>query len=335
MQRDAISLHDIAQRDNLLLATWKAAQGKRQRPEVARFLAGLDGELDTLARAIVDGQAPLGRSREFVIHDPKRRVITAACFQDRVLHHAIMNLAEPRFERMLVESSFACRPGKGVHAAVARVQEHLRKAESCPWLVQVDIAGCFPAIDHALLKALLARRFKGAGLLALLGRIIDAGATPGGGGRGLPIGSLMSQHFANAYLDGADRLLLAHAGVVAHVRYMDDTVWWSPTRQAAAESLQDLREWLWRERRLTLKEGAQPRPARRGLAFCGFRIRAGVVLASSRKLTRYRAGLRRIDAALAAGAASAVQVQRAYAGLHATLAAAQTAGFRRRLHGGA
>lgn len=327
MRRDAITLSDLAARDNLLLATWKAARGKRHRPAVERFLADLDGRLDALAASILDEQAPLGRFRRFVIRDPKRRVITAVCFADRVLHHAILNVAEPRFERMLVDSSYACRPGKGVHAAAGAVQRNLRR---WPWLVKVDVDGYFPSIDHALLKMLLACRFKGAGFLALLGRIIDSGATDTPG-RGLPIGALTSQHFANAYLDSADRFLLAHGAVRSHVRYMDDIVWWSPSRHAAMAACEDLRAFLWDERRLRLKAGVHVGPSARGLAFCGFRIRPGVVLASARKLARYRAGLDRIEVAESAGRVTPAQIQRACDGLLATLAAAETTGFRRRL----
>jgi hypothetical protein len=327
MRRDAISLQDLAAHDNLLLATWKAARGKRQRPAVARFLGDLEARLEALSRDIVEERAPCGRFRRFTIHDPKRRVITAACFEDRVLHHAILNLAEPRFERMLVDSCYACRPGKGVHAAVSAVQRNLRR---WPWFVKVDVDGYFPSIDHALLKGLLERRFKGAGFLALLGRIIDAGATATPG-RGLPIGALTSQHFANAYLDAADRMLLEHEGVCAHVRYMDDIVWWCPAQAAARASLEDLRSFLWQERGLHLKPAAHIGRSAQGLAYCGFRVKPGVVLASSRKLSRYRAGLARIRNAQAGAVATPGQAQRACDALLAALAGAQTLGFRRRL----
>lgn len=338
MKRQAITLPALADRSNLLLATWKATRGKRQRHEVVQFLADLDGRLNRLAASILAGQAPLGLQRQFTIHAPKRRLITAACLDDRVLHHAILNLAEPRFERMLVHGTYACRPGKGVHAAVAAVQQHLRQAQAWPWFVKVDVDGYFPAIDHAVLKALLARRFKGDDFLALLGRIIDAGApVPPGQAqgqvvrKGLPIGALTSQHFANAYLDGADRFLLAHPGVAAAVRYMDDIVGWCPSLAAAQDSLAGLGDWLLRERQLRLKPGVQIGRSAQGLQYCGFRIRPGVLLASARKLSRYRAGLRRIGQALACDAASPPQAQRAHDGTLAILAAAQTLGFRQRL----
>ncbi len=329
MKREAICLQALASRDNLLLATWKAARGKHKRPAVVRFLTDLDQRLNRLADAILQAHAPLGRCRRFTIHDPKRREISAACFDDRVLHHAILNLAERRFESMLVDSSFACRPGKGVHAAVAAVQQNLRRY---PWLVQVDIQSYFPSIHHGLLNELLAKRFKGAAFLQLLERIIAAGNLQATG-YGLPIGSLTSQHFANAYLDTADRYLLNHREVCAHVWYMDDVVWWCRTREAATDTLHQLREFVWQSRKLTLKSSAQILQSSRGLSFCGFRVRQGIVLPSSRKLSRFRAGLARIDTALANAEVHEIQAQRAFDNLLATLTTTQSLAFRQRLLG--
>lgn len=265
MKRLAVRLEDIADIGNLQLVTWKAAQGKAQRPAVARFLADLDGPLAVLAADILDGSAPRGRMHRFTIHDPKRRVIHAACFADRVLHHAILHLTEPAFERALVASSFACRPGLGVHASVTQVQRLLQR---WPWVVQVDVAGYFPSIEHARLRALLARRFKGAGFLALMDRILDSGtpdpvAAPG---RGLPIGALTSQHLANAFLDRADRFLLetCRAEVRGHARYMDDIVFACDSRAAAQATLARLHRFLADELGLALKPGVVLQPSERG-----------------------------------------------------------------------
>ncbi|WGZ93335.1 MAG: hypothetical protein QJT81_16200 [Candidatus Thiothrix putei] len=158
MKRHCIRLADIAAIDNLMLAVWKAARGKHHRPDVIHFTQRLDYNLNKLAADILQAKAPYARYREFHIHDPKERLIHAACFEDRVLHHAIMNLAEPVFERTLVPTTYACRPGKGVHRAIAQVQANLRRY---PWFVKTDISGYFPSIDHQILHDLLQRRFKG------------------------------------------------------------------------------------------------------------------------------------------------------------------------------
>jgi RNA-directed DNA polymerase len=324
MRRQRIELADLAAWDNLLLATWKAARGKRTRPDVARFLAGLDGNLARLADAILTGQAPLNHYRSFHIHDPKRRLIHAACFEDRVLHHAILNLAEPVFERSLASTTHACRPGRGVLTAVAQAQFNLRRH---PWYVQVDIDGYFPSIDHGHLRSLLARRFKGPGFLDLLGRIIDGHhASPG---RGLPIGSLTSQHFANLYLDGADRFLLGHPAVRAQVRYMDDILWWCDDRATAKATLAEFHEHLREERGLALKPDMRLNRSGHGLRFCGRQILPGAVRLGLRQRRRYRALRERWETAWATGGIDDRQLQTAYDAVLAATLHADSRSWRR------
>ena len=328
MKRLLITLPQLAERQNLLLATWKAARGRQQRPVVARFLATLDTRLGQLAESILAQTAPQGRMRRFTIFDPKQREITAACFADRVLHHALLNLAEPRFEAALLPSSFACRPGLGVHAAVAAAQRNLQR---WPWWVQVDVAGYFPSIDHGLLMAMLARRFKGAQHLALWQRIIASGAPAGGCATvGLPIGALTSQHLANAYLDAADRFLLDQPEVGGHVRYMDDIVVWCRSRADADRTLALLADFLWQARRLRLKPGARVGESRHGLRFCGFEVRQGAVWPGPRKRQRFAQGAERLAAA-ASVQPPGPDWQRAHDALHATLAHTHSRGLRQRV----
>ena len=319
MKRLRVSLQSIAARDNLLLAVWKAARGKRLRPDVAEYLAQLEERLAALGESIVNERAPEGSYRVFSVRDPKLRTIVAAGFHDRVLHHAILNLTEHWFERTLLPTSFACRPGKGVHAAVAQVQRNLRRGA---WFVQVDIDAYFASIEHARLLAVLERRFAGARLLSLFRRILAAG--PGGtAGIGLPIGMLTSQHFANVFLDGPDRALCARPEVLGHVRYMDDIFWCCATRHHAAQSLEYFRELLRGERGLRLKPSARIGRSRSGLTYCGFKVRAGEIRPSARKLRRYRDGLNTVIRA-AAGPPGACpserELQRALEARLATLA---------------
>jgi RNA-directed DNA polymerase len=293
MRTQRVELEQIAAPENLLEAAWRAARGKRDRSDVAIFMARLEGNLTMLAEDIMTGRVPYVRDRVFTIRDPKVRNIQAACFADRVLHHAILRVSEHSFETAMVDSCYACRPGKGVHLAVARVQENLRKY---PWFVKIDIEGYFANIQHATLKEMLARRFCGTGFLALLGRIIDGEVKSEGRAKGLrlgfrsglPIGALTSQHFANLYLSSADRWLLERPEVHAHARYMDDIVWWGFEPDALKAGLLALRDKLQDELGLTVKpQSIQIQRSAQGMSYCGFRVRPGVVLASRRKLRRY------------------------------------------------
>lgn len=109
----------IPQRENLLLASQKALRGKRRKVDARTFVAGLEENLNRLGQEIRTGQISSGVCSQFTIYDPKERLITAPCFAERVLHHAIMNVCEPAFERRLIHHSYACRKGKGQFAVLA------------------------------------------------------------------------------------------------------------------------------------------------------------------------------------------------------------------------
>jgi retron-type reverse transcriptase len=232
MRRVAISLDAIAHFANLARAAQRAARGKHTRPDVQSFMQHFDQHINQLAQDIRAARLPYGQFRRFTIRDPKPRVIHAACFADRVFHHAVIALAGPVLDRALTPTTFACRQGKGTHAAVRQVQHHLRRF---PWYVKIDMQHYFDTVDHAVLYRLLQRRFKGQAFFAVLQRILNSFHVTSG--KGLPIGALTSQHFANYYLNGLDRYILEHLPSCAHVRYMDDILWWCDSRASARATL--------------------------------------------------------------------------------------------------
>lgn len=306
MRRSGVGLAAVADWHNLAAAFQRAARGKRGRPEVQAFAADLAGELARLGADIRAGTVALGQSRPLRIHDPKPRLIHAPCLRERVLHHAIMAQVGPVLDRALVDDSFACRVGKGALAAVQRAQQHARR---WPWWCKIDIRAYFASIDHAVLKGLLARKFKDPPLLALLGRIIDAHAAAPG--RGLPIGALTSQHFANFYLAGLDRLLLEQCRVRGLVRYMDDLIWWGEDRAGVRAALVAARDYCTEQLHLEIKPplfGASTG----GVPFCGYRVLPGQLLLSRRRKRRYAQCRRAWEAAFAAGQIDGPTVQAGY-----------------------
>jgi retron-type reverse transcriptase len=312
MKRIRLDLDHVAAFDNLALAAMRAARGKHFRPDVRAFMSDLDTHLARLAEAILNGRAPAGVYRRFEIFEPKRRVIHAACFADRVLHHAVISHAGPVLERAMVPTSFACRPGKGVLVAVKHAQAAIRRY---PWYVKIDIRGYFPSIDHGILLALLERRFKGAGFLALLGRIVGSHEdTPD---KGLPIGALTSQYFANYYLDGLDRYLLEVLRTRDHARYMDDVLWWCDSRAEARATLAAVKSYAAETLRLAVKETAQINRSERGVTFCGYRILPGTLRLGRRRRRQYQYRRQRWEAAWLAGRIDAHKLQSAYDAVHA------------------
>jgi len=323
MQRTRIDLEAIADIHNLARAAWLAGRRKRRSPEALAFFQDFERSLARLAAGIQDGTRPLGLYRPFTVWDPKRRLIHAACFEDRVLHHAVFAQAGPVLERAMVDSSYACRPGKGPLAAVQRAQAALRRY---PWYVKIDIRGYFPAIDQARLMTLLERCFKGAPFLALLRRIIAGYETAPG--KGLPIGTLASQFFANYYLDALDRLLLERLRVCDHVRYMDDVIWWCEDRAQATETLRQVRDFAAQVCLLEVKETAQINRSTHGVGFLGYRVLPGTLRLSHRRRRSYQERRRHWERAHAAGWIDGAGLQRAYAAVHGITAHAASRGWR-------
>jgi len=324
MRRSPADLGAVADWHNLSEAFHRAAIGKRSRQEVQRFAANLDCELADLSREILAGTVAVGRMRRFRIRDPKPRIIHAPCFRERVLHHAIMAHVGPVLDRTLVEDTFACRVGKGSLAAVHRARHHMRRF---PWYAKIDIRAYFASIDHVLLGGMLARRFKDKPLLALMRRIVAAHQVAPG--KGLPIGALTSQHFANYYLSGLDRLLLEGCKVRGLVRYMDDLVWWGDSREAVHQALDAAVGYTHDRLALTIKQPVQVGRSRHGLSFCGYRILPGRLLLSRRRKRRYAECRRDWEAAYGNGLIDARTLQAGYASALAITDHADAGSWRR------
>lgn len=284
--------------ENLLLAYRKASKGKRGHPSVAAFEYRLEDNLLALQAELQTQTYQPGEYLSFYIHEPKRRLISAAPFRDRVVHHALCNCIEPLFERSFIFHSYANRLGKGTHRALDAAQ---RSARRYPYVLQCDLRQFFPSIDHAILLRLLSEKIADAQTLWLCERILASGRGvlseeyemvyfPGDDlfavnrPRGLPIGNLTSQFWANVYLNPFDHFVTRLLRPGAYLRYVDDFLLFG----AAKAEL-----WAWRaeiERflaglRLTIHPQAQPRPVTEGFPFLGF-----VVFPQQRRLKR-RKGL--------------------------------------------
>jgi RNA-directed DNA polymerase len=284
----------IVDRNNLQLAVWKALRGKRSRPEARRYLEHLDSRMADLSDGLRNGRFQVGRFQQFIVHDPKERIITAPCFPERVLHHAIMNVCEPHFERWLIADTFACRVGKGRQAALHRGG---RFARSHKWFLSMDVRKYFDSVCHRTLKAALERRLKDARLLALMERIIDS--YRGELGHGLPIGSLTSQHFANFYLDCFDRFVKETLQVRGYLRYMDDMVIWGDGPSMLKDALSRGSEFLADQLGLSLKPTPFINRTLHGMDFLGARLFPTHSILNRRSRIRYRRRLRDLDRKLA------------------------------------
>jgi len=272
--------------ERLYFAWRKARRGKRYTPAASAFEQRADVELLALHRELMDETYQPGRYVHFLVHDPKRRLISAAPFRDRVVHHALCSIIEPIYERKFIYDSYANRQGKGTHKALARCTYFMRRFK---YVLPCDVQQFFPAIDHQLLKNILAKTIVCQQTSRLCHKIIDSGSGvldkeyrmhyfPGDDlfaaarPRGLPIGNLTSQFWANVYLNELDQFVKHTLGCKGYVRYVDDFLLFANDKSTLHRWRNEVMMFL-RSLRLTIHENrAQPRPVEQGIPFLGFTV---------------------------------------------------------------
>lgn len=220
--------------ENLWKASRQAQQGKRFRESILAFNHDLEQNLLQLQEELRTKTYQPGAYHTFEITDPKPRLISAAPYRDRVVHHALCNVIVPLMERSFIDDSYANRVGYGTHRALKRF---IQFARSSRYVLQCDIQKYFPSIDHVILKDKIRHKLKCQETLWLIDSIIDNGKvqnpilnyfpgdtllTPLERPMGLPIGNLTSQFFANVYLNGLDHFVKESLQVSKYLRYVDD-----------------------------------------------------------------------------------------------------------------
>jgi RNA-directed DNA polymerase len=301
--------------ENLYLAYRKARKGKRGKEPAAAFEQVQEEELLALQDELRTNTYTPGPYHSFYIHEPKRRLISAAPFRDRVVHHALCRVIEPIWEARFIHDSYANRLGKGTHRAIDRAQYFSRRYR---YFLQGDVVQFFPAIDHALLRAEISRLIADEDTLWLIDRILESGVgvlseayqmvyfhgddlfaaqRP----RGLPIGNLTSQFWGNVFLNIFDQFIKRELKCPAYLRFVDDFLLFSDDKS-------DL--WAWKQAilekmaqlRLTIHEQkAQVFPTHTGIPFLGFRVFPTHRRVKSRKVIHFRRKLRHLWVAYAQG----------------------------------
>ena len=270
--------------ENLYLAYRKARKGKRGKASTASFEYKQEEELLRLRAELLAGQWRPGAYHSFYIHDPKKRLISAAPFRDRVVHHALCNLIEPIWERKFIFDSYANRVGKGTHRAILCANQFARRYK---YVLQCDVEQFFPSIDHEILFGMLAKWIDDPPALEIIRRILASGVGVQVGEyemrwfpadnleaalrpRGLPIGNLTSQFWANVYLNPFDHFVKRELRCEAYLRYVDDFLLFADDKETLKGWQSAIVSRLQRFR-LSLHE-PQVYPVKNGMPFLGFVI---------------------------------------------------------------
>lgn len=253
--------------DNLILADKKASKGKKDQYGVKVHNVNREMNIRMLHHMLVDKTYKTSLYTTFTVYDPKEReVFRLPYFPDRIAHHAVMNIMEPVFVSTFNANTYSCIKGRGIHAASRALQKALKDQEGTTYCLKLDIKKFYPSVDHKILKSLLIKKIKDNDLLWLLDGIIDSAS-------GLPIGNYLSQYFANFYLSYFDHWLKEVKGVKYYFRYADDIVILSDSKPYLHSLLGDIRTYLDKELKLSIKKNYQVFPVEaRSIDFVGYRF---------------------------------------------------------------
>lgn len=256
---------------SLLEAHYSARKGKRYKKDVIEFEMNLEGNLIDLYLDLKNKTYKPGKYKEFTVYEPKKRLIKAAPYRDRVVHQwYVKNFIIPVFAKTFIHDSYACIEGKGMHSSAYRVQEFIRSAEynwENPYVVKGDIKSYFFSIKHEMLYSLIEKRIKDPDVLWLTKIILSSTENPG-----IPVGSYTSQWFANIVLHELDMLVKHELKVRRYVRYMDDWVLILESKEDAQKALEIITKFVGEELGLRLNPKTQVFPLKNGINFCGYKI---------------------------------------------------------------
>lgn len=270
----------VASFENLYFAWKKARQGTGWNDDTYYFNFHLEHQLFKLQQQIKSETYQPGHYQYFNILDPKPRVIAVAPFVDRVVHHALVQFLMPVFEPTFIDHSYATRVGKGTHCAIEQAQKLVRRYS---WYYKMDILHFFENVDHHLMLKFVARKIKDPKVMRLTEKIINNVA----GSKGLPIGNLTSQFFANVYLNSLDHFIKESLQIKGYLRYMDDFVIFADRKQVLIQQHQKIEQQINQQLKLTLKQQAcLLNKSSAGLSFLGMRIFKGLIRVKSENKRR-------------------------------------------------
>lgn len=293
--------------ENLYFAARKAQKGKRLQENVLTFNYHLETEIQKLQSELQTQTYQPGSYYTFEIHDPKRRLISAAPYRDRVVHHALCNIIEPILDRTLISHTYANRLGYGTHRALKYFTYSCRS--NC-YILQCDIKKYFPSIDHLILKTTIRRKIKCPETLWLIDLIIDSSnpqepvnayfsgdalLTPVTRRKGLPIGNLTSQFFGNLYLSGFDHYIKEDLKVKGYLRYVDDFACFSDDLAFLQDIRPKIQAYLSQLRLQLHPIKNQLFLTEKGANFVGFRILPDRIRVRNDNLQRTRRRFRRLQ----------------------------------------
>ncbi|MDP3901615.1 MAG: reverse transcriptase domain-containing protein [bacterium] len=251
-------------------------RGKRNRRDVQQFEFNLEDNLWQLWQELKNRTYRSSPYISFFVSDPKLRRISKAAVRDRVLHQAIFRILYDVFDKNFIYDSYASRFSKGIHLAVSRLERFLssvsRNNRYPVFALQCDIKKFFDLIDHNILYGLISQKITDTDCLRLIKIIITSfEKSPG---KGLPLGNVTSQLFANVYLNELDGFIKHKLKCRCYLRYCDDFIILSKDRHRLEALIDDTNRFIKTNLQLEIHPGKiSIRSYLSGIDFLGYVLR--------------------------------------------------------------
>ena len=275
----------LCTKENLMSAFKKARKGKSSKNYVINFESSLDKNINILQEQLKSKTYYPSKLKKFIIRDPKTRTIHSSIFRDRIVHHAIINIIQPIYEKRFIYDSFASRKDKGTHIAVRRFEYFVNKISSNGmkvknpytnnsirgYVLKADVKHYFNTIDHNILINILRRKIKDEDLIELI-RIVLSNFESKIKGKGLPLGNYTSQFFANVYLNNLDYFIKHRLQAKYYIRYVDDFVILHKEKKVLSEFRSKIEKYLKNLRLELHPDKSEIHALRNGITFLGYRV---------------------------------------------------------------
>jgi RNA-directed DNA polymerase len=289
-----MTYEEIISIENLYEAARKAVRCKRSKQDIATFLLHLEKNIQSIHQDLQANSYRHSGYEIFEITDPKRRVISKATVRDRVVHHAVHSFVYPLLDKSFITHSYACRNGKGSHNAILQTQTYCR---SYSFAIHLDIKQYFASIDRTILKRILQKKIKSKEIQCLLDEIIDSSSNIQiYCEKGLPLGNLTSQLFANVYLNELDKFVKHSLHIKPYIRYMDDMLIFGNDSRELLLFAHQMKDFSADHLALQFHEKCfQILPTAKGIAYLGFRIYPFYKKVLPHGINRFRYRLKRLE----------------------------------------
>ena len=244
--------------ENIFQAWNEFKKEKRKKKDVQVFERNLEDNLFDLYLRLINKDYQHGKYKSFYVYDPKRRYIHKACVSDRIIHHLLYKYIYGLFDRNFIYDSYSCRLKKGTHRGVKRLAFFIRKVSKnytgyC-WALKCDIKKFFATVDQEILLNLLKKKIEDVGVFCLLKEIVESFDSQFGQGKGIPLGNLTSQIFANIYMNELDQFIKHKLNIKYYLRYVDDFVILSENKNYLEDLICKINHFLESNLKLSLNE---------------------------------------------------------------------------------